>query len=235
MSYDIKYLSKVAYEAKTIDAAVLSADGYGDKVLRLTDGNALKLFRSKRIVSSANLFPYAVRFAKNVDQLHEKNIKTVEWLTLWNIPHLQRTAVEYQPLLGTSLREIAAKERQLPFDLIVKFAEFIAVLHEKGVYFRSLHLGNVLLLTSLQMGIIDCADMRIKSGSLSVGLRVRNFRHLMRYKQDLESLIRPNVSLFIESYIDNVPEKLKNRLKIKLVEQQAMFVDSRSKHSDRRK
>lgn len=39
------------------NAEVLEADGHGDKVLRLRDGSFLKLFRRKRLISSAALFP----------------------------------------------------------------------------------------------------------------------------------------------------------------------------------
>ena len=51
------------------NAEVLEADGHGDKVLRLRDGSFLKLFRRKRLISSAALFPYAERFARNASEL----------------------------------------------------------------------------------------------------------------------------------------------------------------------
>ena len=41
------------YEALREGAHVLEADGSGDKVLRLADGRMLKLFRRKRLLSSA--------------------------------------------------------------------------------------------------------------------------------------------------------------------------------------
>ena len=53
------------YEALRKGAQVLEADGSGDKVLRLADGRMLKLFRRKRLLSSALFFPYAQRFANN--------------------------------------------------------------------------------------------------------------------------------------------------------------------------
>ena len=40
-------------------AEVLEVDHCGEKVLRLRDGNILKLFRRKRLISSALWYPYA--------------------------------------------------------------------------------------------------------------------------------------------------------------------------------
>ena len=54
-----------AYESLRAGATVLEADKHGDKVLRLPDGNFVKLFRRKRLISSAALYPYAQRFADN--------------------------------------------------------------------------------------------------------------------------------------------------------------------------
>lgn len=45
------------YEALRKGAHVLEADGSGDKVLRLADGRMLKLFRRKRLLSSALFSP----------------------------------------------------------------------------------------------------------------------------------------------------------------------------------
>jgi hypothetical protein len=58
-------LDHTAYLNMRDGAEVLEADRHGDKVLRLTDGTMLKLFRRKRVLSSALWAPYAQRFADN--------------------------------------------------------------------------------------------------------------------------------------------------------------------------
>lgn len=70
----MQQLALSAYESLRDGAEVLEADRYGDKVLRLTDGNFLKLFRRKRLLSSAALYPYAQRFADNAQALKELGI-----------------------------------------------------------------------------------------------------------------------------------------------------------------
>ncbi len=46
-------------------AEVVEADGHGEKVLLLRDGTYRKLFRRKRLVSSAVWYPYSPRFSDN--------------------------------------------------------------------------------------------------------------------------------------------------------------------------
>ncbi len=82
------------------NAEVLEADGHGDKVLRLRDGSFLKLFRRKRLISSAALFPYAERFARNASELARRGIVCPKVLDVLRIPHIQRDAVHYEPLPG---------------------------------------------------------------------------------------------------------------------------------------
>lgn len=51
-------------------------------------------------------------------------------------------------------------------------------LHRKGIYFRSLHLGNVILTPNGEFGLIDFSDMRIYPWPLPKFMRVRNIRRL---------------------------------------------------------
>lgn len=52
-------------------AKILEADSYGAKVYLLQDGNIVKLFRRKRLLSSALLRPYSKRFIDNAAQLEK--------------------------------------------------------------------------------------------------------------------------------------------------------------------
>ena len=91
------------------DTHVLSKDKFGEKVLRLKDGFILKLFRTKRLISSARFMPYARRFSKNADTLSTLNIPTVEVSDTFKIPGMKRNAVLYKPLEGVTLRDYLIK------------------------------------------------------------------------------------------------------------------------------
>ena len=181
-------LSQSEFDALSTNAAVLESDGLGAKVLHLTDGSFLKLFRKRRRFSSEMLKPYAKRFADNARRLRQLGFISPEIIRLYSLPGpINATAVHYWPLPGETLRQALSKspaeKRQ---QLVEQFGELLAKMHEAGVYFRSVHLGNVLVQPNGQLGLIDLADMQISrlSLSLSLGKRQRNLKHIRRYAQD---------------------------------------------------
>lgn len=192
----MKKLSKEGYLTLREGAEVIEADAHGDKVLFLSDGTYLKLFRRKRLITTALIFPYAQRFAKNATKLARLNIPSVTIIELYRIPSVQRTAVHYNPLIGTTLRKLP---NGIDASLTNKLGAFIRDLHDKGIYFRSLHLGNIVLTQSNKLGLIDISDMKFLNSSLSLKLRLRNFKHSARYPNDREILNR-SINAFNQGY-----------------------------------
>jgi tRNA A-37 threonylcarbamoyl transferase component Bud32 len=173
----------------------------GPKVLRLTDGSFLKLFRRRRWYTSGSFTPYSDRFAVNSVQLRSMGIPTPHILDLYRFED-GSTAVHYSPLPGNTLRQIlqgitAPAVRQA---LVERFGKFMAQLHQQGVYFRSLHLGNVLVLEDGEFGLIDLADLRIYPSSLSPSLRRRNLRHMQRYASDRHWLFEDHFEALLQGY-----------------------------------
>lgn len=178
-------MSTDAFETLVADANVLEHDSFGPKVLRLQDGSFFKLFRRKRLFSSEAFSPYASRFADNARRLTEIGIPTPEVLAVYRIAQPKRTAVHYQGLPGVTLRQAMAEADALKRDQLAEcFGRLLATLHDQGIYFRSLHLGNVLLLPDGRLGLIDFADLHAERGKLSNLKRKRNSRHMQRYEQD---------------------------------------------------
>lgn len=177
----MKKLSKEGYLTLREGAKVIEADAHGDKVLLLADGTYLKLFRVKRLITSARLTPYSKRFVRNAKKLVKLGILTVNVNQLYRIPSIRRTAVHYYPLPGTALRKLP---NGIDIVLADKLGRFIRDLHDKGIYFRSLHLGNIVLTPENQLGLIDISDMKIYRKTLPEKLRIRNFMHLSRYIDD---------------------------------------------------
>lgn len=187
------------YETLREGAQVLEADGSGDKVLRLADGRMLKLFRRKRLLSSALFYPYAQRFADNTRALAQRAIPCPQIIAVYRIPSIQRDAVYYNPLPGSTVRQLQDAEESAA--LRTQLGQFIAQLHEKGVYFRSLHFGNVVLTPENTLGLIDIADLRCQKRPLSENKRRRNFSHLLRYPQDRQWLLGQDTGeTFFEGY-----------------------------------
>ena len=196
----MKLISYEQYLALHNDAEILASDSFGEKVLRLKDGSIIKLFRTKRIISSALFYPYALRFVHNSSKLKNLGINTVTVINAFKIPSIKRTAVHYKELEGDTLRN-HIMHHSLNGNIVQKLAAFIAKLHNEGVYFRSIHFGNILIISDKGFGLIDIADMKTKGRPLSLRERTRNFFHLTRYEIDKKSLM-PEKNAFTESYIN---------------------------------
>lgn len=171
------------YLALRADARVLERDRHGDKVLQLADGSYLKLFRRKRLISSAAWYPYAKRFADNALALAERDIPCPGVIGLYRIPSVSRDAVRYRPLEGQTLRQLVRSGADT-VGLRERLGRFVAELHEAGVYFRSLHLGNIVLTPAGTLGLIDIADLRAGRRPIPPHRRRRNLQHLLRDDQD---------------------------------------------------
>ncbi len=182
------------------------------KVLQLPDRSILKLFRLKRVLTSARIYPHTRRFKNNVARLDALGISTVSLKAVYQIPAIKRTAVHYRFLTGLTLREYC--QTAMDAHLAKRFGRFFASLHEKGVYFRSIHFGNVVLTPDGRFGLIDVVDMRFRGGPLNTGLRIRNLRHLFRYDADIDCMA-PVRHIFIDTYCQTTQlgHRQENRLR----------------------
>ena len=206
--------------AKSLEGAkIIEFDPRGLKVLKLANGNILKLFRLRNQWSIARWYGYAQRFCANAKRLHHLHIPTVNVVDTYLLAddaifsalpapivfkpkknNAQTYAVEYMPLPGKTLKELLMSE-ELSTAHIVQLGAFIARLHSSGVHFRSLHLGNIVLTPEEEMGLIDVADMRIYPWALWFNTRLRSFRHVTRYAKLNEQFGQKNWQLLTVAYI----------------------------------
>lgn len=183
-------------------AVCLCRDDFGDKVLELPDGRIVKLFRRKRRLSSNTFFPYARRFARAAARLRDRGVPTVEVLALHRLPDLERDAVVYRKVEGEALRTLLTARPEQADVLLPRLAGMLALLHQRGVFFRSVHFGNWLV-DAADPGrwtLIDILDTQFRPWPLWLGARVRNFRHLIRYRVDREALQAFGVDRFLREY-----------------------------------
>lgn len=166
---------------------VLEQDERGIKVLRLENGDILKVFRVRNRFSVARIYSYARRFCRNAGRLRKAGIPTVHIKQLFHLETPAETAVLYAPLEGVTLRELL-RDRSLTTEEAGMLGAFVAKLHRRGVHFRSLHLGNIVLDTQGRLGLIDIADMSIYPWSLWCDTRARSFTHLHRYPEQIREL-----------------------------------------------
>ncbi len=197
----MRLLTDKEYQELAGGAKELERDAFGVKVLLRPDGRIIKLFRIKRLFSLAAIYPYSLRFRRNTERLRRRGISTVTVEQVFYCHAIRRHGVIYRLLQGDALADLLQAQPDR-MDLLEKLAGYIALLHAKGIYFRSLHLGNVLLLENGDLGLIDVADMRFSRGSLSVGERRRNFQHLFRRREHLVYYERFGRERFLAAYLD---------------------------------
>jgi hypothetical protein len=111
MTRKLEIMEYEAFLTLKAGAKVIESDSHGEKVLCLADGRFLKLFRRKRLLTSALWYPYARRFVDNAEALAVRGIPVPRVLAALRIPSVQRDAVLYWPLAGVTLRELL-KERE---------------------------------------------------------------------------------------------------------------------------
>lgn len=181
--HSLRTLEHDDYLAMRADAVILERDRHGEKVLRLADGSYLKLFRRKRLISSAAWYPYAQRFADNAVALAQRGIPCPDIMDVFRIRGIRRDAVHYRPLEGQTLRQLVRSGTDTG-GLQARLGRFVARLHDAGIYFRSLHLGNVVLTPGGDFGLIDIADLRVHRQPLAKGQRRRNIEHFYRDPED---------------------------------------------------
>lgn len=176
----MKTLPLENYLALREGATVLESDGFGAKVLKLADGSFLKLFRRKRLISSAAWSPYAQRFADNARALEDRGIPCPGIIAVFRITGLSRDGVHYHPLEGQTLRQVVLDgiTPRAQQALRIEFNQFVRRLHDLGIYFRSLHLGNVVLTPAGDLGLIDISDIRVHRKPLSAFWRARNLKRM---------------------------------------------------------
>lgn len=170
---------------------VIEQDERGIKVLRFQNGDYLKIFRPRRRFSGTQLFSHARRFCRNAARLQALQIPTVRIQKLYHFEGNSHTAVLYSPLEGETLRGVVHKGNYDACAIARKLGEFLAALHAKGVHFHSLHTGNVVLTPQGEFGLIDISDMSIYPWSLFCNTRIRSFKRLCRYKEDILLLGKP--------------------------------------------
>jgi tRNA A-37 threonylcarbamoyl transferase component Bud32 len=195
----MKTLNESDYNQLINGAKILEVDGDEGKVFLTTDQHILKCFRAKKDRSWASdlIAPHEKRFIKNAGCLIARGFKTITVTELFYFPHQTRYAVLYPCLPGETVRD---RLRQGDTTVLDRLPDYLAALHKKGVYFRSLHLGNVLCQENNEFALIDIVDVRFQAMSLNPIKRARNFRHVLRYAADLQSLEDYGINKFINHY-----------------------------------
>lgn len=170
---------------------------YGPKVFVTPEGDYVKVFNPKKGVTKRRWFPKHLAFIRNIERLKRFDIETVHLKLIYYLSDTKSYAVRYAPLPGQDVRALVenGNEKVMP-----DFIDFLVNLHQKGIYFRGLHLGNVLKLPNGKFGLIDTADLYFKRAPLNIIHRVRNLAHMIKTKPDTPFFTSYGIERFLNEY-----------------------------------
>ncbi len=169
------------------------------KVIAVNETNGcdliIKFWYPDHWFSSATYNPYNRRFRLNADRLRARGV-AAPLVRGWGTIGSDRTCfICYEALPGQSLRALKP-DLNLPGA-----AGFVAGLHDRGIDFRSLHMGNILLAGDDRYSLIDITDCRFLRRPLSIRLRIRRLAYFFSHKLDADFLTRDDHWLeFIDGY-----------------------------------
>ncbi len=221
-SHKSELLAQSEFEAMCEGGTVLEKNEYGAKVVALKNGDIIKLFRIKHLVSGARLYSYARRFCRNAVRLQARGIPTVEIKKLYHFDNGVNSAVLYKPLPGKTLRQIAGTA-EVTEELARSLAIFLSRLHQEGIHFHSLHAGNVVVTPEGEIGLIDISDLTVYPWSLFCNTRVRSFKRICRYPEDIKRFGQHYWQLLIQHYFEVSGLRKPCEKKVKQVVNQVRF------------
>lgn len=190
-------LSKKAFDALVETSAVVSTHrDFGAKVFQLPDGDYVKVFNPKQGLTLRKFFPKYQKFIRNAQMLKKRSIPCPTVINIYYLNFRDAYAVRYKPLPGQDVRALVQASGP---GMIEHSLKFITQLHSLGVYFRGLHLGNLLQLDNGDFGLIDMTDLAFKPAPLNLWYRARNIAHLLNNRDD-----KPIFDAYgVDKYLDN--------------------------------
>ena len=160
------------------------------------DNEIVKAFYRRKRFSTSTFRPQANRFVANCRKLRERNVCGPIAREVIYCPEIPVHMVVYERLEGRDLRELCAETNSDCLDIL---PTYLALLHGKGIYFRAIHLGNVLFRGD-DLAIIDCSDLRAYNSPLGMFRRARNLAHLLNSDDDKAYFASYGVSRFVSRY-----------------------------------
>lgn len=189
-------VNETEFSNLTSDHEVLESLHGVPKVFRMPDDRIVKLFNTRRHPSSQWLYPCSVRFCRNARRLRQLEFCAPVVQRVFYRLHTRQHGVVYQMLPGTNFLGRAPNA-----TLRKRLAQFVAELHAKGVYFRALHMGNIIAMPNSRLGLIDIDNTKFFGAPLSASHRARNFRQLFRSNRLARTFSNNDIDTFILDYI----------------------------------
>jgi tRNA A-37 threonylcarbamoyl transferase component Bud32 len=171
------------------------------KLLEAPDGRMIKIFYPRKKKISSNQFkPYALRFCQNSEKLTALGFIAPKIDEIKYCPELNIYILAYQKIPGENTRILTQQNSSV---FLRDIAKFVARLHQQGVFFRGIHLENLLYHPAMHFVLLDIVDVKINKTALNIFVRYRNLKHLFKTEDDKEFWSKGNKLMFLTEYFTN--------------------------------
>lgn len=177
---------------------VEKADDLGHRKTFHKKNEIIKIFNVRGYISSGFFNTYASRIIKNSIKLKEHKISSIEITNELAFQYNNRlSGVSYRYIPGKTYRDLGNK---ITKEMITDLAKYISIIHKKGIYFRAMHLGNILL-HNKKLFLIDIAKIHFYPWPLFIFTRARAFRRMIKYQDDIKHFGLMNYKNLISEYM----------------------------------
>ena len=177
---------------------VEKADDLGHRKTFYKKNEIIKIFNVRGYISSGFFNTYASRIIKNSIKLKDHKISSIEITNELAFQYNNRlSGVSYKYIPGKTYRDLGNK---ITNEMITDLAKYISTIHKKGIYFRAMHLGNILL-HNKKLFLIDIAKIHFYPWPLFIFTRARAFRRMIKYKDDIEHFGLINYKNLVSEYM----------------------------------
>lgn len=178
-------------------ATILMESDSLPKVLETPSGDIIKIFPPRKSWIKTRLGLHGKRFVKNGNKLVKKGFSSVHVDQFYYCASLKSYVAIYQKLPGEEMRTLVSQGQT---QLLPEVAVFMARLHEAGIYFRAVHLANLIKEDS-GINMIDVSNIKFRRHALGVVARFRNLVHMMNERNDKQYYEEFGVAAFVDGYL----------------------------------
>lgn len=212
MAIPVHTISYSEFESICSNSEILRWKNELPRLIRNNGKLISKIWIRQNTFSSDWIYPYYLRFVRNARKLRSRGIVAPNVRAITKVKNHRLYLVTYEEIKGASVRDILKYDNNM--IPLRELGLFIATLHKKGIYFTSLHLGNIIRLDSGDFGIIDVTNTHFFVFPLNIHSRARNLSHLLSYTDDISLLRQKTKGDVVEEYLKhlNISSQTKGKL-----------------------
>ena len=176
-------------------AIILSDSKAGPKVLKMQNGDIIKIFYDTPKIPLST--PHALRFNRSAQILKTAGFLAPKIKSLQYYPTQKAYVMIYSEIPGQDFRSLSSKAHP---EVLGKLPSFLASLHQKGIFYRGIHLGNVLLTPAQEIALVDITNVSNSNKPLSLKQRAKNLAHFVYYWRDVVVFTAYSRRRFLDEY-----------------------------------